>query len=85
MQKRLLGTSGLEVSALGFGCMGLSSGYGPAASRDEGIGIIRAAVDEDIDRAASQIAVQGARATPSTSRSWWDGRGRCAPREKVEG
>ena len=45
MQKRTLGKSGLEVSAFGFGCMGLSFGYGPAASRDEAIAIIRAAVD----------------------------------------
>ena len=45
MQKRRLGRSGLEVSELGFGCMGISSGYGPAASREEGIAIIRAAVD----------------------------------------
>ena len=45
MQKRTLGKSGLEVSALGFGCMGISFGYGPAASREEGITIIRAAVE----------------------------------------
>ena len=45
MQKRMLGKSGFEVSALGFGCMGISSGYGPATSREEGISIIRAAVD----------------------------------------
>jgi aryl-alcohol dehydrogenase-like predicted oxidoreductase len=45
MQTRILGNSGLEVSALGFGCMGLSFGYGPATSRDDGIAIIRAAVD----------------------------------------
>ena len=45
MQKRRLGRSGLEVSALGFGCMGISFGYGPATSREAGIGIIRAAVD----------------------------------------
>ena len=45
MQKRTLGKSGLEVSALGFGCMGISFGYGPATSREEGIAIIRAAVD----------------------------------------
>jgi aryl-alcohol dehydrogenase-like predicted oxidoreductase len=48
MQKRTLGTSGLEVSALGFGCMGISFGYGTAASRDEGIAIIRAAVDAGV-------------------------------------
>jgi aryl-alcohol dehydrogenase-like predicted oxidoreductase len=40
MQKRTLGKSGLKVSALGFGCMGISFGYGPAASRDEGIASI---------------------------------------------
>ena len=45
MQKRTLGTSGLEVSALGFGCMGISSGYGPATSRADGLAVIRAAVD----------------------------------------
>src|SRR6476660_5525100 len=45
MQKRKLGGSDLEVSALGFGCMGISFGYGPATSRDEGIEIIRAAVE----------------------------------------
>src|SRR5262249_47065176 len=43
MQKRKLGTSGLEVSALGFGCMGLSSGYGPAVEKQEGIKGIPAA------------------------------------------
>jgi len=45
MQKRMLGKNGPEVSALGFGCMGISFGYGPATSREEGIGIIRAAVE----------------------------------------
>ena len=48
MQKRILGTDRLEVSALGFGCMGISFGYGPATSRQEGIGIIRAAVDAGV-------------------------------------
>src|SRR3954463_15453195 len=45
MQKRTLGKSGLELSALGFGCMGISFGYGPTTSREEGIAIIRSAVD----------------------------------------
>ena len=45
MQKRTLGTSGLEVSALGFGCMGLSFSYGLRTSREDGIAVIRAAVD----------------------------------------
>jgi aryl-alcohol dehydrogenase-like predicted oxidoreductase len=45
MEKRLLGKSGLEVSAIGLGCMGLNFGYGTAVSQDEGIKLIRAAVD----------------------------------------
>src|SRR5688500_1671473 len=45
MQKRKLGKSGLEVSALGLGCMGLSFGYGPAVDRQQGVALIRAAVD----------------------------------------
>ena len=45
MQKRKLGNSGLEVSALGLGCMGMSFGYGPAGDEQEMISVIRAAVD----------------------------------------
>jgi aryl-alcohol dehydrogenase-like predicted oxidoreductase len=45
MQHRTLGTNGLEVSALGFGCMGISQSYGRPLSREEGIAIIRAAVE----------------------------------------
>src|ERR1700722_12989783 len=48
MQKRKLGKSGLEVSALGLGCMGLSFGYGPAVDKKDGIALIRAAVDKGI-------------------------------------
>jgi aryl-alcohol dehydrogenase-like predicted oxidoreductase len=48
MQKRRLGTSGLEVSALGFGCMGLSFGYGPATDREDGLAIIRAAFEQGV-------------------------------------
>ncbi len=45
MQKRILGHSGLEVSALGFGCMGLNFGYGSGISREEAIQLIRHAVE----------------------------------------
>jgi aryl-alcohol dehydrogenase-like predicted oxidoreductase len=45
MQKRKLGRSNLEVSALGFGCMGMSFGYGPAGEKKEMISVIRSAVD----------------------------------------
>jgi aryl-alcohol dehydrogenase-like predicted oxidoreductase len=48
MQKRKLGNSGLEVSALGLGCMGLSSGYGPATDRQEAVKLIRAAVERGV-------------------------------------
>jgi aryl-alcohol dehydrogenase-like predicted oxidoreductase len=48
MQKRKLGKSDLEVSALGFGCMGLSFGYGPATEKKEAIGVIRAAYDRGV-------------------------------------
>jgi aryl-alcohol dehydrogenase-like predicted oxidoreductase len=48
MKKRTLGKSGLEVSALGFGCMGLSSAYGPPVPRQEGVKIIRAAFEQGV-------------------------------------
>ena len=48
MQTRQLGKSGLEVSALGLGCMGMSFGYGPAADRQEMIALIRAAVERGV-------------------------------------
>jgi aryl-alcohol dehydrogenase-like predicted oxidoreductase len=48
MEKRQLGKSGLEVSALGLGCMGLSFGYGPATDKNEGISLIRAAFERGV-------------------------------------
>jgi aryl-alcohol dehydrogenase-like predicted oxidoreductase len=45
MQKRTLGNSNLEVSAIGYGCMGLNFGYGPAADTQEAISLIRSAVE----------------------------------------
>ncbi|HYP84346.1 aldo/keto reductase [Variovorax sp.] len=48
MQKRQLGRSGLEVSALGLGCMGLSYGYGPATDTADAVKLIRAAFDRGI-------------------------------------
>jgi aryl-alcohol dehydrogenase-like predicted oxidoreductase len=45
MQKRKLGNSGLEVSALGLGCMGLSFGYGPATEKQDAIKLIRKAFE----------------------------------------
>lgn len=48
MKKRILGNSGLEVSALGLGCMGLSFGYGPATDKQEAIKLLHAAFDAGI-------------------------------------
>jgi aryl-alcohol dehydrogenase-like predicted oxidoreductase len=48
MQKRKLGNSDLEVSAIGLGCMGLSYGLGPAVDKQEGISLIRAAVERGV-------------------------------------
>ncbi len=48
MQKRNLGKSGLEVSALGFGCMGMSFGYGPPKDRQEMIAVLRSAVERGV-------------------------------------
>jgi aryl-alcohol dehydrogenase-like predicted oxidoreductase len=48
MQTRMLGRWNLEVSAIGLGCMGISSGLGPAADRQQGIAVIRAAVERGV-------------------------------------
>ncbi len=48
MQKRKLGKSNLEVSAIGLGCMGMSFGYGPAIEKQEGVSLIRAAVERGV-------------------------------------
>jgi aryl-alcohol dehydrogenase-like predicted oxidoreductase len=48
MQKRTLGNSALEVSAIGLGCMGISSGLGPAVDRQQGLAVIRAAVERGV-------------------------------------
>ncbi len=48
LKKRSLGRSGLEVSEIGYGCMGLDYGYGPATARDEGVALIRAAVERGV-------------------------------------
>jgi len=48
MQKRILGKSSLEVSAIGLGCMGLSFGYGPAMDKETGIKLIRAAYEQGV-------------------------------------
>jgi aryl-alcohol dehydrogenase-like predicted oxidoreductase len=49
MPKRKLGNGGLEVSAIGLGCMGMSFGYGPAADKQEMIKLIRSAVEQGVN------------------------------------
>jgi aryl-alcohol dehydrogenase-like predicted oxidoreductase len=48
MQKRDLGKSGLAVSAIGFGCMGLNSAYGEPMAKDDAIALVRAAFDRGV-------------------------------------
>src|SRR6185503_9047328 len=48
MKKRLLGKSGLEVSAVGLGCMGMSAAFGPAMDRNAAVKLIRGAVDKGV-------------------------------------
>src|SRR5664280_163348 len=48
IQKRKLGTSNLEVSALGLGCMGMSYGYGPATDKQQAITVVQAAVERGV-------------------------------------
>jgi len=49
MQKRKLGNSNLEVSAIGLGCMGMSFGLGPAADKQEMVSLIRSAVERGVN------------------------------------
>ena len=48
MKTRTLGSSGIQVSAIGYGCMGLTGAYGDAASRQDAVAIIRAAVERGV-------------------------------------
>lgn len=48
MRKRMLGRSGLEVSSIGLGCMGLNHGYGPAVDKSRGIELIRSAFERGV-------------------------------------
>jgi aryl-alcohol dehydrogenase-like predicted oxidoreductase len=69
MQERTVGNRGLEVSALGFGCMGLSANYGPPTERQEGIKIIRAAVERGVTLFdTAEVYVH------SQTKNWWEKR-----------
>ena len=59
MQKRKLGKSNLEVSALGLGCMGMSSGYGPAGEKQAMIAVIHSAVESGVTYLATSPAQKG--------------------------
>jgi aryl-alcohol dehydrogenase-like predicted oxidoreductase len=66
MQKRKLGNSNLEVSAIGLGCMGMSFGYGPAGDRQEMLSLIGAAVERGVTF-FDTVPVYGR----SRTRNWW--------------
>jgi aryl-alcohol dehydrogenase-like predicted oxidoreductase len=61
MQKRKLGKGNLEVLAIGFGCMGMSFGYGPAGDMQEMISVIRAAVERGVPPRTSRSKGLGIR------------------------
>ena len=65
MKKRKLGRSGLEVSAIGLGCMGINFGYGQALEKQQGIDLIRGAVERGVTL-FDTAEVYG----PSPTKSW---------------
>jgi hypothetical protein len=69
MQKRTLGNGGLEVSALGFGCMGLSANYGPPTERQEDVQTIRAAVERVL-----RFSTRPKPMVLSRMKNWWEKR-----------
>jgi len=66
MQKRKLGNSNLEVSALGLGCMGMSFGYGPAGDKQEMISVVRAALER-----GSHSSIQRKSTARSQTKNLW--------------
>jgi hypothetical protein len=66
MQKRKLGNSTLEVSAIGLGCMGMSFGYGPAQDNEQMTALIHAAVDM-----ASPSSIPPKSMARTSTRNWW--------------
>jgi aryl-alcohol dehydrogenase-like predicted oxidoreductase len=70
MKTRTLGNSGLEVSAIGFGSMGLTGSYGPAADRQVAIAIIHAAVERGVRLFDTAEAYGPSRTRNSSARRW---------------
>ena len=66
MEKRKLGNSNLEVSAIGFGCMGMSFAYGPAADKQQAISVIR----PPSNAASPSLIPQKSTARSGTKNSW---------------
>ena len=73
MQKRKLGKSSLEVSAIGFGCMGLNFSYGHALSKEESITLVRQAADRGVGEALKPVRdLQGQRLAQASSTALQD-------------
>ena len=74
MQRRKLGKSSLEVSAIGFGCMGLNFSYGHALSKEESITLVRQAVDRGVGEALKpvrdQVVIAKKSASPAIPGFW---------------
>ena len=70
MQKRTLGNSGPEVSAIGLGCMGLSYGYGPATDTQDAIKLIRAAFERGVTFFDTAEAYGPYKNEPCSARRW---------------
>jgi aryl-alcohol dehydrogenase-like predicted oxidoreductase len=70
MQKRKLGQSSLEVSAIGLGCMGMSANYGPPAERQEMIALMRAAVDRGVNFFDTAETMVPSRTRSSSAKRW---------------
>ena len=84
MEKRKLGRSNLEVSALGLGCMGMSYGYGPPADKQQMIRLIHAAVERGVTERLAHDATRTTRRPfrPSGVRSWQRFIGPCGFRDR---
>jgi len=70
MQKRKLGKSNLEVSTIGFGCMNMSFGYGPAADKQQAIAVIRAGFERGVTLSTQPRSTARSPMRNSSAKRW---------------